>query len=78
MPTWWTVGNICASGTDAFVVQELTEDESMSEYLKERRNGSSGNDVTLEGEQEDDDSDVENAMTVTKAANNAQKVFDAL
>jgi hypothetical protein len=38
------------------IVQELTEDEIVSEILMER-NGASGDDVTPEGEEEDNGND---------------------
>jgi hypothetical protein len=60
-----------AVDNDAIVVQELTEDEIVSENLMER-NRASGNDVTLEGEEDDDDD--ETTITVTEAANIARSL----
>jgi hypothetical protein len=52
------------------VVQELSEDEIVSDILMER-NGPSGN-VTLESEEEDDSSNNENIITVAEAASMGQ------
>jgi hypothetical protein len=60
-----------AVDNDAIVVQELTEDEIVSENLMER-NRASGNNVTPEGEEDDDDD--ETVITVTEAANIARSL----
>jgi hypothetical protein len=57
---------------DATVVQELTEDEILSEILMQR-NGASG-DMTPEGEEQDDDGGDEHVITVTEAANVARRL----
>jgi hypothetical protein len=57
---------------DAIVVQELTEDEILSEILMQR-NGASG-DMTPVVEEEDDDGDDEHGITVTEAANMARRL----
>jgi hypothetical protein len=57
---------------DVIVVQELKEDEILSEMLMQR-NGASG-DITPEGEEDDDDGDDEHGISVTEAANMARRL----
>lgn len=52
---------------DATIVQELTQDKTVSEIQMER-NGISGND-NAKGKEEDYDGEDENVTTVTEAAN---------
>jgi hypothetical protein len=63
------LGNFIGVDNDA-VVQELSEDEIVSDILMER-NGPSGN-VTLEGEEEDDSGNNKNIITVAEAASMGQ------
>jgi dihydroxyacetone kinase-like predicted kinase len=67
----WHWTTFIGVNNNAIVVQEVTEDEIVSEIFMEG-NGASGDDVTLEGEKDANDGDEENVISYRNSQHGAK------